>query len=120
MPDLSFLFVQALNGFASASSLFIISAGDIHLTAPNIDLSGNLVALVGVDSNSHIINDVTLSYAAIDGIARRFAGALRGLGVHAGEMYRHPASFYVSISYMCWSSRRMTLALGADGSVKFD
>ena len=27
MPDLSFLLVQALNGFASASSLFIISAG---------------------------------------------------------------------------------------------
>ena len=27
MPDLSFLFVQALNGLASASSLFIISAG---------------------------------------------------------------------------------------------
>ena len=27
LPDLSFLFVQALNGLASASSLFIISAG---------------------------------------------------------------------------------------------
>ena len=27
MPDLSFLLVQALNGLASASSLFIISAG---------------------------------------------------------------------------------------------
>ena len=27
MPDLSFLFVQALNGLASASSLFIIAAG---------------------------------------------------------------------------------------------
>ncbi len=27
MPDLSFLFVQALNGLASAASLFIIAAG---------------------------------------------------------------------------------------------
>jgi fumarate hydratase class I len=49
-----------------------------------------------------------------------YGGRTTVLGVHVEEMYRHPASFYVSISYMCWSSRRMTLALGADGRVKFD
>ena len=49
-----------------------------------------------------------------------YGGRTTVLGVHIEEMYRHPASFYVSISYMCWSSRRMTLALAADGSVKFD
>ncbi len=49
-----------------------------------------------------------------------YGGSTTVLGVHVEEMYRHPASFYVSISYMCWSSRRMTLVLGADGSVTFD
>ena len=49
-----------------------------------------------------------------------YGGRTTVLGVHAEEMYRHPASFYVSISYMCWSSRRMTMTLAPDGSVSFD
>jgi long-chain acyl-CoA synthetase len=32
-----------------------------------------------------VINDVVLPYAMVDGFARRFAGALRGLGVHPGQ-----------------------------------
>jgi long-chain acyl-CoA synthetase len=32
-----------------------------------------------------IINDVSVPYAMVDGIARRFAGALRGLGVTPGQ-----------------------------------
>ena len=32
-----------------------------------------------------VINDVTLPYAMVDGLARRFAGALRGLGVRPGQ-----------------------------------
>jgi fumarate hydratase class I len=49
-----------------------------------------------------------------------YGGNTTALGVMVEEMYRHPASFYVSISYMCWSSRRGTLALGANGTVSFD
>ncbi|MBP1626589.1 MAG: fumarate hydratase, class alpha subunit [Holophagaceae bacterium] len=40
-----------------------------------------------------------------------YGGRTTVLGVAVEEMFRHPASFYVSISYMCWSSRRMTLRL---------
>ncbi|WP_005033710.1 fumarate hydratase [Holophaga foetida] len=40
-----------------------------------------------------------------------YSGHTTVLGVSVEEMFRHPASFYVSISYMCWSSRRMTLRL---------
>src|SRR5688572_6825349 len=32
-----------------------------------------------------IINDVVLPYGMVDGFARRFAGAMRTLGVHAGQ-----------------------------------
>jgi fumarate hydratase class I len=49
-----------------------------------------------------------------------YGGNTTVLGVHVEEMYRHPASFYVSISYMCWSSRRRTLTIGTNGTVSFD
>jgi fumarate hydratase class I len=48
-----------------------------------------------------------------------YGGRTTVLGVLIQELFRHPASFYVSISYMCWSSRRMTLQLGADGHPTF-
>jgi len=40
-----------------------------------------------------------------------YGGKTTVLGLAVEEMFRHPASFYVSISYMCWSSRRMVLRL---------
>jgi fumarate hydratase class I len=49
-----------------------------------------------------------------------YGGNTTVLGVHVEEMYRHPASFYVSISYMCWSSRRRTMTIAAHGEVSFD
>lgn len=49
-----------------------------------------------------------------------YGGNTTVLGVHVEEMYRHPASFFVSISYMCWSSRRRTMTLDAKGEVGFD
>jgi fumarate hydratase class I len=49
-----------------------------------------------------------------------YGGNTTALGVHAEEMYRHPASFYVSISYMCWSSRRMVMKIAGTGEVSFD
>ncbi|MBI4911413.1 MAG: fumarate hydratase [Acidobacteria bacterium] len=49
-----------------------------------------------------------------------YGGTTTVLGVHVEEMFRHPASFYVSISYMCWSSRRRTLTIAADGTPSFD
>jgi len=48
-----------------------------------------------------------------------YGGSTTVLGVLAAEMFRHPASFYVSISYMCWSSRRNLLTLDAAGRPSF-
>jgi len=45
-----------------------------------------------------------------------YGGHTTVLGVHLSEMWRHPASFYVSISYMCWSSRRMDLTIEPNGA----
>ena len=49
-----------------------------------------------------------------------YGGSTTVLGIMAEEMYRHPASFYVSISYMCWSSRRGTLSLAANSQPSYD
>lgn len=49
-----------------------------------------------------------------------YGGHTTVLGLMVEEMYRHPASFYVSISYMCWSSRRGTLTLAASGQPSYD
>ena len=44
-----------------------------------------------------------------------YGGRTTVLDVFIEEIWRHPASFFVSLSYMCWSSRRMTLRIGASG-----
>jgi len=49
-----------------------------------------------------------------------YGGKTTVLGLFVEELWRHPASFYVSISYMCWSSRRMTLRVAADGLAVFE
>ncbi len=49
-----------------------------------------------------------------------YGGNTTVLGVLVEEMYRHPASFFVSISYMCWSSRRRVMTIGTRGTVSFD
>ena len=48
-----------------------------------------------------------------------YGGVTTVLGVLVSEMFRHPASFFVSISYMCWSSRRMDLVLDAAGTALY-
>jgi fumarate hydratase class I len=48
-----------------------------------------------------------------------YGGGTTALGVLITEMFRHPASFFVSISYMCWSSRRMTLRLEPGAGPEF-
>ena len=48
-----------------------------------------------------------------------YGGKITVLGLFVEELWRHPASFFVSISYMCWSSRRMTLTIAPDGVVEY-
>ena len=49
-----------------------------------------------------------------------YGGRTTLLGIAVEELWRHPASFYVSISYMCWSSRRATLRIEPTGAVVFE
>lgn len=47
-----------------------------------------------------------------------FGGKTTLLGVKAAKLNRLPASFFVSISYMCWAFRRQGFSLDSKGSIK--
>jgi len=49
-----------------------------------------------------------------------YGGRTTVLDVFIEELWRHPASFFVSISYMCWSSRRMALRVDPNGFASFE
>jgi fumarate hydratase class I len=40
-----------------------------------------------------------------------FGGLTTVLGVFAGWQHRHPATFYVAVSYMCWACRRKEMTI---------
>jgi fumarate hydratase class I len=39
-----------------------------------------------------------------------FGGRTTVLGVKMAQMHRLPASFFVSVSYMCWADRRKVMS----------
>jgi fumarate hydratase class I len=43
-------------------------------------------------------------------------GATTLLGVKIGKLHRVPASYFVTISYMCWEYRRRSVRIEADGA----
>ncbi|MCF6238124.1 MAG: fumarate hydratase [Candidatus Marinimicrobia bacterium] len=49
-----------------------------------------------------------------------FGGNTTVLAVKMGALHRLPASFFVSISYMCWAYRRHSMTLKAGGEVSYD
>lgn len=49
-----------------------------------------------------------------------FGGNTTILGVKIGSLHRLPASFFVSISYMCWAYRRHSMTLNQAGEVSYD
>jgi fumarate hydratase class I len=46
-----------------------------------------------------------------------FGGKTTLLGVKVGVLNRLPASYFVSVSYMCWAFRRQGVQLGPDGAI---
>jgi fumarate hydratase, class I len=47
-----------------------------------------------------------------------FGGKTTVLGVKAGAQHRLPASYFVSIAYMCWANRRASLDVALNGGVQ--
>jgi fumarate hydratase class I len=48
-----------------------------------------------------------------------FGGKTTVLGVKIGYLGRLPASYFVSVSYMCWANRRATARFSPDGGVEW-
>ena len=49
-----------------------------------------------------------------------FGGKTTALAVKIGSLHRLPASFFVSIAYMCWANRRARMLFSAQNKVKYD
>lgn len=49
-----------------------------------------------------------------------FGGETTVFGARINALNRLPASFYVTISYMCWAYRRRKMTVQADGVVKYE
>jgi fumarate hydratase, class I len=47
-----------------------------------------------------------------------FGGKTTLLGTKIGVLNRLPASYFVSVSYMCWAYRRQGVVLGGDGTIQ--
>jgi fumarate hydratase class I len=47
-----------------------------------------------------------------------FGGKTTLLGVKIGVLNRLPASYYVSVSYMCWAYRRQGFTLNNTGEIQ--
>jgi fumarate hydratase class I len=47
-----------------------------------------------------------------------FGGKTTLLGAKIGVLNRLPASYFVSVSYMCWAYRRQGIQIGTDGEIK--
>jgi fumarate hydratase class I len=41
------------------------------------------------------------------------------LGVKIGALHRVPASYFVTVTYMCWEHRRRTIRIESDGAYRF-
>ncbi len=48
-----------------------------------------------------------------------FGGKTTVLGVKVGTQHRLPASYFVSIAYMCWANRRASMDVTAEGEVQY-
>jgi fumarate hydratase class I len=48
-----------------------------------------------------------------------FGGRTTVLGVKVGSQHRLPASFFVTIAYMCWANRRASMDVLANGEVRY-
>ncbi len=48
-----------------------------------------------------------------------FGGETTVLGVKIGALHRLPASYFVSIAYMCWANRRASMDVSANGEVQY-
>ena len=49
-----------------------------------------------------------------------FGGKTTVLDVFVDAQHRHPATYYVSVSYMCWAFRRKTMIVKSNGEVEYD
>lgn len=90
-----------VSGMACAKTQFLRKLDDVN---PDADLAG--------------LEERVVAKANQSGIGPMgFGGKTTLLGCKVGKLNRVPASYFVSVSYMCWAFRRQGVNLAADASI---
>lgn len=115
--------VNAAQGLGCAPGILGIGIGGDRLTSHLAAKNQLFRKLPDTNPNPELAEMEAKLYSDLNTLGigpMGFGGETTVLGVKIGAMHRLPASFFVSVSYMCWAYRRHTMTLNAAGEVSYD
>ena len=113
--------VQQAQGKGCGPGILGVCIGGDRATGYEHSKTQFLRMLDDQNENSELVdleNDILITANKLGIGPMGFGGNTTLLGVKICAANRVPASFFVSISYMCWAFRRQGAALGGEGEVK--
>lgn len=115
--------VNAAQGLGCAPGILGIGIGGDRMTSHLTAKTQLFRKLPDTNPNPELANMEKRLYADLNELGvgpMGFGGKTTILGVKIGTAHRLPASFFVSIAYMCWAYRRKSMLLNASGEVQYD
>jgi len=115
--------VNAAQGLGCAPGILGIGIGGDRMTSHLTAKTQLFRKLPDINPNAELANMEKRLYADLNELGvgpMGFGGKTTILGVKIGTAHRLPASFFVSIAYMCWAYRRKSMHLNASGEVQYD
>lgn len=115
--------VNAAQGLGCAPGILGIGIGGDRMTSHLTAKTQLFRKLPDTNPNPELASMEKRLYADLNELGvgpMGFGGKTTVLGVKIGTAHRLPASFFVSIAYMCWAYRRKSMLLNASGEVQYD
>ena len=72
---------------------------------------GKIMIIVGVFGIVGVGEGVCVAVGSGELVGVQVGGKTTVLKVFVAKQHRHPATYYVSVSYMCWACRRKTMTI---------
>lgn len=114
--------VHKAQGFGCAPGMIGVGIGGDRMTSYMLSKEQFFRRLGSHNENetlARLEEELTRDLNTLDIGPMGFGGKTTVLGVHIGVQHRHPATFYVAISYMCWAYRRKTMTI-RNGEVQYE
>lgn len=114
--------VLKAQGFGCSPGAIGVGIGGDRMTSYLLSKEQFFRRLGSVNEDATLAQMETELYAKLNELnigPMGFGGKTTVLGVHIGAQHRHPATFFVAITYMCWAYRRKTMII-RDGEVRYE